>query len=145
MATDVADSRLHLVDSNNSTQIMPPFSTNLQLAPPSPALVSSLSRSYRPICTPAAGDFAIGRFWSAWLCEDAQNTLVGVFPNGTVRTIAKKINSATIAGPTAGELWRGRWHRHVLHVSTNGLSLSSTGEVLASNGKIVSLDTRICG
>ena len=95
--------------------------------------------------TPAADDFAIGRDGSIWLTENVRNSLVRVFPNGTVTTIAGGVNSTALAGPVAAKCGRGRWDIDVLYVSTDGLVLDAERNVLSTAGKIVAVDTRACG
>ncbi|KAL6243856.1 hypothetical protein RBB50_009290 [Rhinocladiella similis] len=91
---------------------------------------------------PGADDFAVDSCGNIWLTENVQNTLVRVFPDGHVQTIAGAKNSTTLIGPVSARFGKGQNDRDTLYVSTDGLTLDSKGQPLTSNGKIATLDIR---
>ncbi|KAJ9603083.1 hypothetical protein H2200_012378 [Cladophialophora chaetospira] len=124
--------------SNTNKGLLGKFPISLKKASPTgqPTLVSNN--------TPAADDFAVGPDGSVWLTENVRNTLVRVSPNGNITTIAGGVNSTALVGPVAAKFGRGRWDKHVLYVSTDGLLLDAKGNALSTAGKIVAVDTSAC-
>ncbi|KAL9097001.1 MAG: hypothetical protein Q9165_000965 [Trypethelium subeluteriae] len=91
---------------------------------------------------PAADDFAIDGHGNIWLTENVRNTLVRVSPEGQVQTIAGGPNSTALIGPVSAVFGRGPHDHGTLYISTDGLTVSTSGEVLTSNGKIAAIDTK---
>jgi sugar lactone lactonase YvrE len=90
-----------------------------------------------------ADDFAIDRCGNIWLCENVSNTLVRVFPDGHVQTIAGGQNQTALIGPVAASFGKGWDDKDVLYISTDGLTLDpTTSKPLTTNGKIAAIDTR---
>ncbi|RFU29294.1 hypothetical protein B7463_g7025, partial [Scytalidium lignicola] len=91
----------------------------------------------------AADDFAVDSCGNVWLCENVLNTLVRVFPDGHVQTIAGGQNSTALIGPVAVAFGRGCDDRDVLYISTDGLTTNpTTRQPLTTNGKIAAIDIR---
>lgn len=90
----------------------------------------------------AADDFTVDSCGNVWLCENVLNTLVRVFPDGHIQTVAGGPGSNALIGPVAARFGRGCEDRDVLYISTDGLTVDANGNPITTNGKITSIDVR---
>ncbi len=75
--------------------------------------------------------------------RNVHHTLVRVFPNGHVQTIAGAANSTALIGPVFAVFGRTDGDHDILYIGTDGLTINpATGKPLTTNGKITMLDTR---
>ncbi|KAH8817443.1 hypothetical protein F5884DRAFT_853860 [Xylogone sp. PMI_703] len=90
----------------------------------------------------AADDFTVDSCGNVWLAENVLNTLVRVFPDGHVQTIAGGPTSTALIGPVAVAFGRGCDDRDVLYISTDGYTVDANQNPLTTNGKIAAIDVR---
>ena len=129
----VVDSILYFTNTNHGLIAKLPISRDGY--PMGPATVISSD-------VPAADDFAIDSCGNIWLAENVQNIFVRVSPDGQVQIIAGGQNSTALIGPVSAAFGRGQNDRDILYISTDGLTISATGQPLTTNGKIAAIDTR---
>ena len=91
---------------------------------------------------PNADDFAVDSCGNIWLCENIQNTLVRVFPDGRTQAIVGAKNSTELVGPVAAIFGRTHKDRDILYISTDGLFIPPGSKApVTNNGKIAAIDT----
>lgn len=88
-----------------------------------------------------ADDFTLDQKGNAWLATHSNNTIVVVKTDGSLVTVAGKLNELTVAGGTACQFGRGKDDGHILYVTTcGGLTAPVDGDKV-EGGKIIAIDT----
>jgi sugar lactone lactonase YvrE len=85
-------------------------------------------------------DFAFDAAGTAFVAQNANNTLQKITPDGVATVVAGNLNSTELAGPTAVRLGRTSADGSTLYITTTGGLAGPINGTFIEGGKVVAVD-----